>query len=105
MPTKQEFVDLINKCDWVWTTTNGVNGYIVRGKGDYSSKSIFLPCAGLGIGTSLNVAGSNGYYWSSVPCSDYWYAGYLYFDSGSHGTTDYYRYLGVSVRPLQGFTK
>ena len=106
MPTQQEFDDLISKCDWVWTTLNGVNGYVVRGKGDYSSKSIFLPCAGEGLGTSFYLAGSHGYYWSSGPYSDGDNAWGLHFNSGLHSTDDYYsRYLGQSVRPLQGFTK
>ena len=107
MPTKQEFDDLINKCDWVWTTTNGVNGYVVRGKGDYSSKSIFLPCAGNGDGTSLGDAGSNGGYWSSVPRSgNYYLAWNLDFYSSNLSTnSDGDRYFGRSVRPLQGFTK
>ena len=26
MPTKQEMKDLCNKCDWTWTTMNGVTG-------------------------------------------------------------------------------
>ena len=106
MPTRQEFDDLISQCDWTWTTLNGVNGYIVRGKGDYSSKSIFLPCAGYGLGTSLSDAGSLGDYCSSVPDSYSYYAWYLNFDSSSHYTRDYCgRYDGQSVRPLQGFTK
>ena len=106
MPTKQEFDDLISQCDWTWGSKNGVNGYIVRGKGDYSSKSIFLPCAGYGRGTSLSNAGSAGAYWSSVPVSDCDGAWYLYFDSGGHDTYyGYYRASGQSVRPLQGFTK
>ena len=108
MPTKQEFADLNSKCDWIWTTMNGVNGYIVRGKGDYSSKSIFLPCAGLGYGTSLNSAGSGGYCWSSVPYSGYeGNAWSLDFDSGGHNVYSYfgYRCNGQSVRPLQGFTE
>ena len=106
MPTKQEFNDLISQCDWTWTTLNGVNGYIVRGKGDYSSKSIFVPCAGYGYGTSLYHAGLDGDYWSSVPSSDNKHAWSLYFSSSSHYTRDYCgRYDGQSVRPLQGFTK
>ena len=106
MPTKQEFDDLISQCDWTWTTLNGVNGYIVRGKGDYSSKSIFVPCAGYGYGTSLYHAGLDGDYWSSVPSSDNKHAWSLYFSSSSHYTRDYCgRYDGQSVRPLQGFTK
>ena len=106
MPTKQELDDLSSKCDWEWTTVNGVNGYIVRGRGNYASASIFLPCAGSGYGTSLYNSGSDGYYWSSVPYSDSsYYAWYLYFYSGSHDTSCNYRYYGFSVRPVQGFAK
>jgi hypothetical protein len=87
---------------------NGVNGYVVRGRGAYASNSIFLPCAGNIDGTSLNGSGSDGYYWSSVPDSGY--AGKsrawnLYFNSDYHGKGGNYRHYGFSVRPLQGFTK
>ena len=105
MPTKQEFDDLISQCDWTWGSKNGVNGYIVRGKGDYSSKSIFLPCAGDGYGTSLYDAGSLGCYWSSVPYSGSYTAWGLYFYSSYHNTSNYDRDDGQSFRPLQGFTK
>ena len=106
MPTKQEFDNLISKCDWTWGSMNGVNGYVIRGKGDYSSASIFLPCAGYGLGTSLGDAGSLGYCWSSVPDSANGLAWGLGFNSSSHGTHfNFYRYIGRSVRPLQGFTK
>ncbi len=110
MPTKQEFDDLRSKCDWNWTTTNGVNGWVIRGRDHYASNSIFLPCAGYGYETSLYSAGSDGSYWSSVPYSsnyDYYYlhAWYLYFESGYHGTYSYIRYYGRSVRPVQGFTE
>jgi len=104
MPTYQELYDLCyNKCDWTWTTQNGVNGYIVRGRGDYASNSIFLPAAGYGYGTSLYYAGSYGYYWSSVPYSgSYNLARSLYFYSGGHYASYDYRYFGFSVRPVQG---
>ena len=107
IPTNQELKDLCNKCDWTWTTMNGVNGYVVRGRGNYASASIFLPCAGYGPGASLGHAGSTGAYWASVPHSDYsdseaWDLG---FNSGSHSVSYYYRFYGQSVRPVQGFTK
>ena len=107
MPTKQEMEDLNNKCDWAWTTKDGVNGYVVRGRGTYASASIFLPCAGLGYGTSLKrSAGSNGYYWSSVPhlgaISCAWG---LDLASKYHRTYYYDRRYMRSVRPVQGFTK
>ena len=90
-------------------TTNGVNGYVVRGRGDYASASIFLPCAGYGLGTSLDYAGSVGNYRSSVPDSvDGSYAWGLAFNSGYHDASNgnyYGRYGGQSVRPVQGFTE
>ena len=105
MPTKQELNNLVNKCDWTWTATNGVNGYVVKGKGAYAAASIFLPCSGNGYGTSLGNAGSNGNYWSSVPDSDSYNAWGLYFHSSCHNTYYYDRNNGQSVRPVQGFTK
>ena len=107
MPTKQELDDLNNKCDWNWTTMNGVNGYVVRGRDGYASNSIFLPCAGFGLGTSLVHAGSYGYFWSSVPDSDFSsYAWNLSFYSSYLGADGIYdRRIGQSVRPVQGFTK
>ena len=105
MPTKQELEDLNSKCEWVWTTQNGVQGYFVKGKGTYASASIFLPCAGCGYGTSLYNAGSGGYYWSSVPDLGKYDAWDLSFYSGYHGTSSYYRSRGQSVRPVQGFTE
>ena len=105
MPTKQEVYDLNNKCDWIWTTMNGVYGYIVRGRGSYASNSIFLPCAGRGYGSSLRNAGSFGYYWSSVPRSDYFNTWDFFFNSGCHYASYIDRYYGQSVRPVQGFTK
>ena len=111
MPTKQEFDDLNSNCDWTWTTQNGVNGYIVRGRGAYSSNFIFLPCTGFVDETSLYSSGSSGDYRSSVPGSSYsdYYqedeAYELYFISGYHSTGSSFRPRGLSVRPVQGFTK
>ena len=106
MPTDQELKYLYEKCNWAWTQMNGVNGYVIRGRGEYASASIFLPCAGLGDGTLLNYAGSYGYSWSSVPGSGSNCAWRLYFDSSGHGTgSNGGRVYGLSVRPVQGFTK
>ena len=105
MPTKDEFDALNGNCDWIWTTQNGVNGYVVRGRGDYAANSIFLPCAGDGRGASLYDTGSYGYYRSSVPLrGGYSDTYYLYFYSGDHRTSSgRHRYYGRSVRPVQGF--
>ena len=82
---------------------NGINGYDVRGRGDYASASIFLPAAGVVDLTSLYDFGSSGYYRSSVPYSDIYFAYELLFDSSNHATLSYgARDEGQPVRPVQG---
>ena len=102
MPTRQELDDLEGKCDWTWTTTNGVNGWIVRGRGDFSAASIFLPAAGNGYETLLYDDGSVGNFWSSEPNSvgrsDY--SWYLYFLFGLYESASDNRDLGYPVRPV-----
>jgi len=110
MPVQQELNDLRNKCDWTWTTQNGINGCIVRGKGDYASSSIFLPAAGYGWG-ALPGSADSGYYWSSTPAARTYYgysSSYIEFSNGDCRMSGWYsvdRYYGMLVRPVQGFTK
>ncbi|MCR5413214.1 MAG: DUF1566 domain-containing protein [Kiritimatiellae bacterium] len=106
MPTSDEIQALVDNCTTEWTTRNGVNGYLVTGKGDYSDRSIFLPAAGYGYGSYLSGPGSGGYYWSSAPDSDYSdLAWYLYFYSSYFGRYNDSRYIGQSVRPVRGFAQ
>ena len=105
MPTSQELNDLCNKCEWTWMEMNGVNGYVVRGKGNYASINIFFPAAGYGDRTSFSGFGSVGRYWSSDPHSDYDDAWGVLFSSGYKDTDNIYRYYGLPVRPVQGFAK
>ena len=87
-----------------WEARKSVNGYVVRGKGEYASNSIFLPCAGAGFGTTLYSSGSDSYYWSSVPDSVDYSSWSLIFDADCPITSDYNdRANGSSVRPVQGF--
>lgn len=44
MPTKEEYAELFEKCEWTETTRNGVKGYLITSKvPGYTSNSIFLP--------------------------------------------------------------
>ena len=113
MPTKAEWDALLSNCDWTWITMNGVKGYIVKGRGDYASNSIFLPAASEGWGTSLYTGPSLhpfeafGFYWSSVTSSDFdELAWYLFFSSGyskSYYMNTGFRSEGLPIRPVQGF--
>ena len=107
LPTNFEFRDLANKCDWTLVLDNGANGFVVCGRGDYSSKSIFLPSAGFGRFDQLIDAGLCGSYWSSNVYNIYGDEAFnLYFDSTKHLSGSYtYRYYGLPIRPVQGFAK
>ncbi len=98
MPTRAEQDELRNSCTWTWTTLNGVKGYRVTGP---NGNSIFLPAAGYRGGTGVNYRGSLGYYWSSSFYSYYSNdAYYLYFSSGYCDWYSFYRYYGLTVRPV-----
>lgn len=106
IPTMLELSELCLKCNWTWSKMNGVNGYVICGRGRYASSSIFLPCTGNGDWSSLYHEDWEGWYWSSVPDQDHDdYAYRLGFYSGHHFVGSWYRYCGYAIRPVQGFTK
>ena len=106
MPTEAECSALISNCTYTWITTNGVNGRLITGMGDYANRSIFIPAAGYGYDSRLDDAGIGGDCWSSTPDSDNSsYAWILFFGRESFGLSDYYRYAGRSVRPVRGSAK
>ena len=102
MPTKEEWEELKNNTTMTWTQQNGVYGRLFTAS---NGNSLFLPAAGCRSNSSLYVAGSDGFYWSSSLYTGSPYdAWYLYFGSG--GTyVEYFndndgRPLGFSVRPV-----
>ena len=102
MPTTDEQRELLNNCDWEWTTLNGVKGYKVIGP---NGNSIFLPAAGFRYGTDIDDRVDNGNYWSSsLYCNDEYFA---YNSDFYCSTYDYWhgnRSLGRTVRPVLGAT-
>ena len=98
LPTEAELEELENKCIWKWTTQNGVKGYKVTGP---NGNSIFLPAAGVRLGSSLDRAGEYGFYWSSSPDESNSIIAYcLYFNSSVQSVDWYPRPNGLSVRPV-----
>ena len=99
MPTREQMQELVDHCEWEWTQVNGVYGSKVTGP---NGSCIFLPAAGGRYGSSLGYDGSYGFCWSSTPYDDY-YGNYAYglgFLDGSEYVSSYYRYNGLTVRPL-----
>lgn len=101
MPSRAEFQELCNKCDWTWKSNyNGTSGYLVKGP---NNQTIFLPASGYRYNGGLRSHGSDGYYWSSsLDAGNTDYASSLYFYSGNfYPSSNYsYRYFGRSVRPV-----
>lgn len=101
MPTHAEMEELVALSnEWVIDYEgSGVNGYKFTG----NSKTIFLPAAGYRVDTNLYGAGSDGYYWSSSLKEDdsanAWIVTFGLEDYPDSGY-DYYRYRGLSVRPV-----
>lgn len=102
LPTKEEFQELIDNCTWLWRE-EGVHGYMATSK--KNGNSIFLPAASTRYGTSVELVGSHGGYWSSSTDDGSDFVAFLYFCifDVSVGFDD--RSLGRSVRLVQDARK
>lgn len=99
LPTVEEFQELKEKCKWVWTTEQNVNGYrIIAANGN----SIFLPAAGFTYGTTVFVGGEYGYYLTNGVDSDDADAQAFGFCKDTpawlHGAA---RFFGCTIRPVK----
>ena len=119
MPTKEEWQALYDNNTFEWLAADATSekvtsfkavaaGYLVVKGGKNSveldpSVYMFLPAAGNRYGTSLDDAGSNGYYWSSsLNSSSTRSAYYMLFNSGFvYPQYNLSRYYGFTVRPVR----
>lgn len=98
IPTRAEFQELIDNCEWTWVEVNGKHGYQVKGK---NGNSIFLPAAGWGFGKNVGFVDVNGYYWASTCYShDHSSADYLHIYDEYKGVHEYGRCVGHSIRAV-----
>lgn len=96
MPTEEDFSALINNCDTELTKRNGVDGKLIKGRGSYSSNSIFLPIVGCGIGSLYS--GGVGRYWSSTLSLTLYFLNFIQLAGLD---SDW----GAVVRPVRGFAQ
>lgn len=107
IPTVPDWQKLYTHCEWTWMEAgnseyNGVSGYKVEGKGDYSEKSIFIPAAGYFLNAELRSSKTNGYYWSAELHSDMLKAWRPTFTNSKvtvTGSTN--RCYGLPIRPVR----
>ena len=104
IPTNKQWVELLTRCDYTWTTQNGVNGFLFTAR---NGNSIFLPAAGCCTDTVFDNVGSGGRYWSSSLSKSFpdTAKGFSFSWNGSdwidHDIYDYSREFGLVVRPVR----
>ena len=98
MPTQAEFQELYDNTTNEWTTQNGVNGRLFTAN-DGSGNSLFLPATGYRFESSLELAGGNGFFWSSSLYTDTPPGAWYFSGQSSNGST-FFRSYGYTVRPV-----
>ena len=102
MPTPTQCQELLDNTTRKWTTLDSVKGMTFTSKKD-TSKSIFIPAAGIAWDSSVRVSGDGGYVWSSMLATNNVNNGQnLVFRSGYVLLYSYYRCYGLSVRGVIG---
>lgn len=104
MPTKDEWTELINNCEWTWVSSGGKLGYTVTGT---NSNSIFIPASGSISNKSLNNAGYGSYWTADLDESFQEFAHYysvnnenLKYGMPFYYTNSYFRSDGRTIRAV-----
>ena len=100
IPAIEEWQELVDNTTCTWTTQNGVNGRLFTAS---NGNSIFMPAAGYFNGSSLSYADYACVFWSN-PIDTNWPSttSSAHFNpTNIYLSNHYYRYLGVSVRPVR----
>ena len=100
IPKGEDWSELKNYCNNVWTNRNGVNGCLFTSK--KNGKTIFLPAAGYGTTSNPALVGLKCNYWSSsLFVSDPNLACFMYILPGDQPIVDNtLRCWGLSIRPV-----
>lgn len=98
VPGIEDFFELIEECQWKWTTSNGHKGYKVTGP---NGNSIFFPAAGGCMSTDHKASEVMGLYWANEINPDKnGYAMLMGFNENDKGLSSDQRYFGLCVRPV-----
>lgn len=101
IPTKEDMEELVEECEWKWTSQNGQLGWKVIGS---NNNYIFLPASGAA--SSYRIAGVNelGRYWTATRDESNYSAYNLRFKDGTDTIVVVVdtRFYGRTVRPVLG---
>jgi hypothetical protein len=99
IPTEDEFLELMQHCQWTWDERNGKPGFLITSN---NGNRIFLPAGGNCIGEN-DICGDNecGCYWSgNLSLEDTHCAKSLEFHQTWEDIVPRARYMGMLVRPV-----
>lgn len=88
IPTKEDFQELSEKCEWIWTNYNGYPGYKVSGS---NGNSIFLPAAGV-----ENVEDKTKSYFTEIGC--YWVSNFKEILSDNFSFDNNHRGINLQIK-------
>ena len=98
IPSKEQCKELIDNCEYKWSSLNGVNGAKFTGP---NGNFIFIPAASYYSGSSVNNVGSTIFIWTQTLQSVNIHRTYcMYCDSFNAYVNSDYRYYGFSIRPV-----
>ena len=100
-PTKEEFQELIDECEWTWTKRNGRNGYNIKGP---NGNIMFLPAAAKKDIMSVSQLDTYAYYYTSTNGS---YSIYKWILKGNASSTKFDETIIVTesypIRPISTY--
>ncbi|MDE6311366.1 MAG: hypothetical protein K2L96_06060 [Muribaculaceae bacterium] len=110
LPTKEDFEELLDYCEWTYVYEDGMKGYELTGP---NGKTMFLPSGGIVYEMGLSADGTTGSYWTSTPYGKDTHLAYAVgfrdpwdADTGEESDEDSRtmagseRHFGLSVRPV-----
>lgn len=98
LPSEEQVVELVTKCNWLWSNIDGRNGYVVTGP---NGKTLFLPVAGCVLLDGYENANQFGYYWiGERHPSNAKYAKELVIGLNQINVECGRQYVGRSIRPV-----
>ena len=97
IPTAEQWKELQENCEWIWTEFKNTLGFIVVAK---NGNKLFLPAAGVFSGSKLHFEREEGYYWTSSLAADPRRAYYcsIFDKQVKLDTRD--RFAGLTIRPV-----
>ncbi|MBO7322472.1 MAG: hypothetical protein J6U51_02680 [Bacteroidales bacterium] len=99
MPTKEDFEELINECQWEWVANDGDGYFVVTGG---NGNQIIFPASGYFNESSLLGIGTGAFYWTSTSVVDANCdkAVTVYFQSSYQIVNEQNRGFGMNIRPV-----